>query len=50
MNTGEQTLLLDNLQSTLEKQITMARESNFRRVEALAGQANSIVDKIGLSG
>ncbi len=46
MNTNEQTHLLDNLQSLLEKQIEMARRSNFRRVEALAGQADSIVEKI----
>ena len=42
----EQVHLLDNLQSLLEKQIEMARRSNFRRVEALAGQADSIVEKI----
>jgi hypothetical protein len=42
----EQMCLLDNLQSLLEKQIEMARRSNFRRVEALAEQADSIVEKI----
>ena len=42
----EQVHLLDNLQSLLEEQIEMARRSNFHRVEALAGQADSIVEKI----
>jgi hypothetical protein len=46
VNTDEQTHLLDNLQSLLEKQIEMARKGNFRRVEALAEQAGSIVEKI----
>lgn len=38
--------LLDDLQNLLEKQIEMARRSNFRGVEALARQADSIVDEI----
>jgi hypothetical protein len=42
----EPAYLLGNLQSLLQKQIEMARRSNFRRVEALAGQADSIVEKI----
>jgi hypothetical protein len=42
----EQMRLLDNLQSLLEKQIEMARRGNFRRVEVLAEQADSIVEKI----
>ena len=46
MNTDEQRRLLDNLRCLLEKQIEMARRSNFRRVEALAEQAGSIVEKI----
>ena len=46
MKADEQMRLLDNLQSLLEKQIEMARRSNFRRVEALAEQADSIVEKI----
>lgn len=46
MNTDEQMHLLDNLQSLLEKQIEMARRSNFRCVEALTEQANSVVEKI----
>ena len=46
MKADEQMRLLDNLQSLLEKQIEMARRSNFRRVEALAEQANSVVEKI----
>ena len=46
MKADEQTHLLDNLQSLLEKQIEMARRSDFRCVEALAEQADSIVEKI----
>jgi hypothetical protein len=46
VNTEEQTLLLDNLQSLLEKQIEMARRSDFRCVEMLAEQANCIVEEI----
>ena len=42
----KQTHLFDDLQSLLEKQIEMARTSNFRRVEALAEQAGSIVEEI----
>lgn len=46
MNTDEQTHLLDDLQCLLENQIEMARRGNFRRVEGLAEQADSIVEKI----
>lgn len=47
MNMDEQTLfLLDNLKNLLEKQIEMARKSNFRRVEELTMQADSIVATI----
>ena len=46
MKADEQMRLLDNLQSLLEKQIEMARRSNLRRVEALAEQADSVVEKI----
>lgn len=46
MKTEEQTHLLDDLQSLLENQIEMARKSNFRRVEALAEQADSVVKEI----
>ena len=46
MNADEQTHLLDNLQSLLETQIEMARKGNLRRVEALAEQADSVVEKI----
>jgi len=46
VNTDEQTHLLDNLQSLLENQIEMARKGNFRRVEALAEQADPVVEKI----
>ncbi len=46
MKADEKMRLLDNLQSLLEKQIEMARRSNFRRVETLAEQADSVVEKI----
>ena len=46
MNMDSQAHLLDNLQKLLEKQIQMVRRSNLRRVEALAEQAESVVEKI----
>ncbi len=46
MNIDEQANLLDNLLSVLEKQIKAARRSDFSLVEALAEQADSIVEKI----
>lgn len=46
MKADEQIRLLDNLQGLLEEQIEMARKSNFRRVEALAEQTETIVEKI----
>jgi hypothetical protein len=46
VNNDEQIRLLDDLQDLLEKQIEMARRGNFRRVEELAGQADSIVAMI----
>ena len=46
VSTDEQVHLLDNLQSLLEKQIEMARRSDFRCVEALAEQADFIIEKI----
>ena len=46
MSTDKQISMLDELQSLLEKQIEMARRSNLRCVEALAEQADSIVEKI----
>lgn len=46
MNTDGQARLLDDLQGLLEKQIETARRSDLRRVEALAGQADSIVARI----
>ena len=46
MKADEQIGLLDNLQSLLEKQIEMARKGNFRRVETLTEQADSVVEKI----
>jgi hypothetical protein len=46
VNADEQSHLLDNLQSLLEKQIEMARKGNFNRVEALAEQAGPAAEKI----
>ena len=46
MSTDKEISMLDELQSLLEKQIEMARRSNLRRVEALAEQADSVVEKI----
>ena len=46
ITSDKQIHLLDDLQSLLEKQIEMARKSNFRSVEVLAEQADSIVDEI----
>ena len=46
MKADKQMRLLDNLQNLLEKQIEVARKSNLRRVEELAEQADSIVEKI----
>ena len=46
MSTDKQISMPDELQSLLEKQIEMARRSNLRRVEALAEQADSVVEKI----
>ena len=46
MSNHKQISMLDELQSLLEKQIEMARRSNLRRVEALAEQADSVVEKI----
>ena len=46
MSTDEKICLLDDLQNLLEKQIEMARRSDFRRVEMLAEQADCIVAEI----
>ena len=46
MNADEYIRRLDNLQSLLEKQIEMARKGNFRRVETLTEQTDSVVEKI----
>jgi hypothetical protein len=45
VNADEQSHLLDNLQSLLEKQIEMARKGNFRHVEVLAEQAAPAIEK-----
>ncbi len=44
MSTDKQISMLDELQGLLEKQIEMARRSSLRRVEALAEQADSVVE------
>ena len=49
MKTDEPMFLLDDLQSLLEKQIELARKSNFRRVEALADRSNSVIEEIAVS-
>lgn len=46
MSADEQKRLLDNLQSLLEKQIELARKSNFHGVEMLAEQAGTAIEKI----
>jgi hypothetical protein len=46
VNADEHTRILDSLQSLLENQIEMARKGNLRHVEALAEQADSVVEKI----
>ena len=46
MDADNQAHLLDNLQGLLEEQIQMVRRSNLRQVEALAEQAESVVEKI----
>ena len=42
--------LLDELQSLLEKQIELARQSNINEIEVLSKQASSLVGKISRSG
>jgi hypothetical protein len=42
--------LLDELQSLLEKQIELARQSNINEIEVLSKQASSLVGKIARSG
>ena len=46
MNTNEQTQLLDDLKSLLERQVELARQGNIAGVEVLAGQAGLIVEDI----
>jgi len=46
VNTDKQKLLLDNLQSLLEKQIELARKGNYRRVELLSEQAGSAIEEL----
>ena len=42
--------LLNELQSLLEKQIGLARQSNINEIEVLSKQASSLVGKIARSG
>lgn len=42
--------LLNELQSLLEKQIELARQSNINEIEVLSKQASSLVGKIVRSG
>ncbi len=46
MNSVEQSRLLDNLESLLEKQIEMARKGNYSRVELLSEQAGSAIEEL----
>ena len=50
VNENAQMSLFDELQRLLEKQIELARRGNLRRVEALAEQADSIVERIVQTG
>lgn len=43
-------LLLDELQTLLEKQVEMARQGNIRDVEVLSRQAGSLSEKIAQTG
>lgn len=49
MKTDKPISLLDQLQSLLEQQIELACKSDFRRVEALAEQTNSVIEQIATS-
>lgn len=46
MNTDKHKLLLDNLQSLLEKQIEMARKGNYSHIELLSEQAGSAIEEL----
>ena len=50
MNTNEQTQLLDDLQSLLEKQIELAQQANIGDAELLSEQATYLVEKIAQTG
>ena len=50
MNTNEQTQLLDDLQSLLERQIELAQQANIGDAELLSEQATCLVEKIQKSG
>jgi hypothetical protein len=46
VNTDKHKLLLDNLQSLLEKQIEMARKGNYSHIELLSEQAGSAIEEL----
>ena len=50
MNTNEQTQLLDDLQSLLERQIELAQQANISDIELLSEQATYLVEKIAQTG
>lgn len=50
MSTDKQIHLLDELQSSLEKQIELARVGNISEVEVLSKQSGSLVGKIAQAG
>lgn len=50
MSTDKQIHLLDELQSSLEKQIELARVGNISEVEVLSKQSSSLVEKITQAG
>ena len=50
MNTNEQTQLLDDLQSLLERQVELAQQANIGDVELLSEQATCLVEKIAQTG
>jgi hypothetical protein len=45
-----QTHLLDELQTLLEKQVEMAKRGNLRDVELLSGKSGSLVEKVRQTG
>ena len=50
MSTNEQTQLLDDLQSLLERQIELAQQANIGDVELLSERTTYLVEKIAQTG